>query len=865
MKCFVYLAVLLAGFTAAAQPGNRGGGGQQMMGRFYGKIVDAGNKGVDAASVVLVQDKTDTVTKQRKEVVVGGMLTPANGDFSIENIPAFGRYKLKVTGIGFQNFEQAVSFDRPSGNDPSALMGALDKDLGNIKILIDEKQLAGVTVTSTSKPLLQLGIDRKIFNVDQNLTSAGGNAIDVMKNVPSVSVDIDGNVTLRNNAPTIFVDGRPTNLTLEQIPADAIESIEIITNPSAKFDASGGTAGILNIVLKKQRRVGYAGNLRANIDSRARVGFGGDINVRQNKVNVFASGNFNQRKSISEGSTNRNTYGDTTSSRLIQNDDNEMIGAFGFGRAGFDYFINNRNTISVSGSLARGKMNPETNSDILIDSFRNGVNKFSEFNNRFSNSENNFRNMGTQISFKHLFPKAGREWTADINYNAGKNSNNNNIRTDYYAMPGKVFDRMYSQQQFGKSDNENLVFQTDYANPINDKSKFELGGRISIRTNNSNTRYVFPGRNDSTVNYKNEDRVYAAYSTYSGRAGNFGYQLGLRAESSLNEGILDFKQPYTTEFPISLFPSIFLSQKLTETSDLQLNYSRRINRPNFFQLFPFTDFSDSSNISQGNPDLKPEFTNSLELAFSKSFENRDNFIASVYFKNTNDLITRFLSEQVDPVTKQEFFVNTFINANSSYVTGLELTSRNKLAKFWDITSNANFFTSKIDLANAPDPDQFLSYFFKLNNTIKFPKNITLQVSADYQSKIVSSPGGGGGGRGGFGGGGFGGGGGGSASQGFIRPNYGVDAGLRYEFLKNRVASLSLNINDIFRTKKYNAYSASYTQAGFLQFEQDAVRRRDPQVFRLNFNYRFGKFDASLFKRKNNRSEGEGGMDGGVGL
>jgi len=864
MKYLLAAAALFAGLGVFAQPpgmNQNRTGGQQMTGRFYGRVVDGNNKGIDAASVVLIQEQMDTATKKRKEVVVGGMLTPANGDFSLENVPVMGRYKIKVTGIGYKTLEQAVAFTRPTGNDPSAMLNAFDKDLGNLQLLIDEKLLAGVTVTAT-RPLLQLGIDRKIFNVDQNITSAGGSAIDVMKNVPSVSVDIDGNVTLRNNAPQIFVDGRPTNLTLEQIPADAIESVEIITNPSAKFDASGGTAGILNIVLKKQKRVGYAGNIRANVDSRGQLGGGGDINVRQNKVNMFASANVSQRKSISEGTTERSTFGDKNS-RLYQEDENKMSGMFGFGRAGFDYFINNRNTLSLSGTFARGKMSPRNISDIAIDSFVAGVNNYSEFNNRVSNSENNFRNMGTQLGFKHLFPKAGREWTADVTYNQGKNSNNNDISTDYYRMPGKTFDRTYSQQQLGSSTSENLIFQTDYANPINDKSKFELGARATIRTINSNTKYFYPNR-DSVVDYSNEDRVYAAYSTYSNRTGNFGYQLGLRAESSLNEGIMDFKQPYKTEFPISLFPSVFLSQKLSESADLQLNYSRRINRPNFFQLFPFTDFSDSSNLSRGNPDLKPEFTNSLELSFSKQFKNRDNFIASVYFKNTNNLITRFLSREADAVTKQEYFINTYINANRSYVTGLELTGRNKITKFWDLTTNANFFTAKIDLDNAPDPDQFLSYFFKLNNNFKLPKNITFQLSADYQSKIISSPGGsGGGGRGGYGGG-FGGGGG-SASQGYIRPNYGIDAALRYEFLKNKAASISLNVNDIFRTKKYDAYSASYAPSGLLQFEQNAVRRRDAQIFRLNFNYRFGKFDANLFKRKNNRTETEGSMDNGIGM
>jgi len=834
----------------------RGNGQAAPTGRLYGKVVDAANKGIEAVSVTLVTNKFDSATKKQKEVIVGGMLTTNTGDFSLENIPLFGKYKLRLTGIGYKQLEKQVGFEMPNrnggGSDPSAMLGALDKDLGNIKLEIDDKLLSGVTVTA-SKPLLQMGIDRKIFNVDKNITSAGGSAVDVMKNVPSVNVDIDGNVTLRNNAPQIFVDGRPTNLTLEQIPADAIESVEIITNPSAKFDASGGTAGILNIVLKKNKRVGYSGNLRTNVDSRGRVGGGGDINIRQNKINFFASGMYNQRKSLSEGTTKRENlvYKPSISNQF---DNSEFIGAFGFGRAGFDYFIDNRNTLTLSGSLVRGKMNPETMSNIFTDLQSNG--SIDSLQETVSGSHNEFRNMGSQISFKHNFPRAGREWTADITYNKGRNNNETLIATDFYSMqPGKEFNRSYDRQQMGSGNNENLVFQTDYSNPINDKSKFEVGARTSIRTVNSGTDYFIVNDNGSktplagqNILYNSKDRIYAAYATFSSRIKNFGYQLGLRAESSDYEGVLVNKnQDFNIEFPISFFPSLFLSQKLGEADELQFNYSRRINRPNFWQLFPFIDISDSINVSRGNPGLNPEFTNSLELSYSKMFQNRDNILASVYFKNTNDLITPFLQREFVPAFEDSAIVSSYINANRSYVTGFELIGKNKITKWWDLTTNGNLFTSKIDLNNEPDPDQFVSYFVKINNNIKLPKNFSLQISGDYQSKRISSPGGRGTGGGGmFGGGMFGGNS--SSSQGFIRPNYGVDAAIRFEFLKEKKASISLNVNDIFKTRKYDAYSVSSF------FIQNSVRRRDAQVFRLNFNWRFGKFDANLFKRKNTKAE-----------
>jgi len=218
-----------------------GGSRPQLNGNFYGKVVEASSgKAIEYASVQLLQNKFDSATKKRKDQVIGGMITRSNGDFRLENIPAFGQYKLRVNVVGYTPYEQPISFDikMPQGGNPdfTAMLSALDKDLGNIKISIAEKTLENVTVSSGTSGL-RLGIDRKVFGVDKNIVSAGGTAIDVMRNVPSINVDIDGNVTMRNNTPQLFVDGRPTVLTLEQIPADAIESVEIITNPSAKFDA----------------------------------------------------------------------------------------------------------------------------------------------------------------------------------------------------------------------------------------------------------------------------------------------------------------------------------------------------------------------------------------------------------------------------------------------------------------------------------------------------------------------------------------------------------------------------------------------------------------------------------------------------
>jgi outer membrane receptor protein involved in Fe transport len=626
------------------------------------------------------------------------------------------------------------------------------------------------------------------------------------------------------------------------------------------------------LVLKKNRKAGYNGSIRASIDSRAKVGLNGDINIRTEKINVFTNANFNQRRSIGTGTTERTSLIGTPNTFLTQTDRSEMEGNFRMLRAGFDYFWNNRNTISLSGNMVRGKFLPFTESDILIDSLY--TIKTSSLSERLSNTSGTFRNKGGQVSYKHLFPKAGREWTADINYNSSRNNNSNSISTNYYTVPQNVLTSVYKQQQKTIGTNKSVVLQSDFVNPISEKSKIEMGVRMQIRDidNNQNFYYIDPNSGAASLipalsnRYISKDHVYAAYTTFSSQAKNFNYQLGLRIESSDYKGTLpDKNQEFNIDFPVSLFPSLGFTVKVKEDQDLQFNYSRRINRPNFFQLFPFTDYSDSLNISRGNPDLKPEFTNSAELSYSKTFKNRDNLLVSYYYKRTENLITRFQNKEINPYNSKEVLVNTYINASSSYVTGLELTSKNKITKWWDLTSNFNLFTSKINLNDPtlPESDQFLSWFTKINNSFKLPKNFTIQLSGEYQSKTVLPPGGSGGGGGGFGGGGRGGPGGGgmmfggpqSTAQGYNRPNYYFDAAVRFEFMKEKKASISVNWNDIFRTRR------NYTHSESAYFIQDSYRRRDPQVVRVNFSWRFGKFDMNLFKRKNNKGDEGGGMDG----
>ncbi len=866
---------ILVALTAIALPvlihaqipqGGRGqfNSAQFNIGRFYGKVVDKETgKGLGYASVQLLGMRFDSSSRSMKEAIIAGQLTQENGDFSLESLPIRGQFTLKISFMGYATTERKVAFDlkmpdpnagnRPNGNSGGigAMAGSVDKDLGNIELDASSQMLKEVTVTSEASQVT-LALDKKIYRVDKDGVAAGGTAEDALKNMPSLSVDIDGNLTMRNAAPQIFVDGRPTLLTLDQIPADAIDNVEVITNPSAKYDASGGNAGIVNIVLKKDRKIGYNGNVRAGVDMRGRFNLGGDINARDNKINTFLSGNFNQRRSLGTGGTDRQNLFGSPLTNVYQATESENEGFFAMGRGGFDWFVNNRNTITLSGMYNGGGFSSSDHLDIRTDTLlAAGISTGNAL--RTTDNERHYRNFGGQALYKHLFPKEGKEWTADLNYNRSKSDNEGVFNTTYLNSPLKI-----NQKQTGNGSNGFFTLQTDYTNPLTANIKLELGARAAVRdfrSDNANFQedVQVPGFADR---YKFNDQVYAAYGNFAHSFPKWGYQLGLRAESSNYTGtLIDNDSTFKNKYPLSLFPSVFTTYKLNEEDNIQLSYTRRVNRPNFFQLIPFPDFSDSLQLSRGNPGLKPEFTNSLELSYQNIFTKGHNLLATIYYKRATDLITRYQFSEFNEVLGREVIVSTYENSNSSTAYGLEMTVKNTFGKAIEITSNVNFYNSIVDAQNIESSlktEQF-TWFAKENLSVKLPAKLTAQLSGSYQSRTAFTAGSSGGGRGPGGGGGWMGGPT-NTAQGYSIPVWFVDFSVRKD-LWNRKATLTLNVQDIFRSRK----NGTHTESDF--FIQDSWRRRDPQLVRLNFSYRFGKFDVSLFRRKNTRIETEG-MDGG---
>lgn len=852
------LFMVMTVWAYAQMPGaNRGMANMMPEGKLSGRIVDEQGKPVTQATVILLKTTVDSASATEKELLLQSVSSSASGSFSFTSVPLRDKLTLKISAIGYATLEMPVVYEMPKRDstaqpgkapDPAMLAklnAALNKDLGTLSLLADATQLDEVTVTAR-KALLEIDIDKKVFNVEKNIVSAGGTAIDVLRNMPSVQVDIDGNVKLRNAAPTIFVDGRPTTLSLDQIPADVIEKVEIITNPSAKYDASGSMAGILNIILKKNKKTGYNGTVNLGADRFGGSNLMASLNARQNKVNLSLTAMNMRMRNNTEGNSDRSSTINGIDALTTQDIDSKTKGMMTFGRLGIDYDLSERTTLSLAGIMAGGRFKPEEQTYIVNSS--QGTTSVSD---RLANSERSFKPRGLQAGLVQKFATEGEELTADFNYFGGKNKMDGLYTTNYLNASGQIGGTQV-QQNIGSGDNMFMTIQTDYVKPFKNGMKLETGLRAQLNeiSNINENRLKAVGETDfrdissASSNYESKNSVYAAYASLAADLPKlFSYKVGLRAESSTYDGkLLNTGETFSNRYPLNLFPSLFLSRKLSDKDQVQISATRRVNRPNFFQLIPFVDYTDSLNITRGNADLLPEFTTSGELSYSRT-GNKGTFLASVYYKYTDNLITRYLSQETNPITGNLDFINTYINASSSQNYGAEFTYTTNLKKWWDLTADLNFYNSRIDIDEVNSQDPLWTVFGKLNNNFTLQKHWSVQLAFEYQGKTnmpvtqqqnfgpPSQAQ--------------------SASQGYIKPFYGLDLAIKKSFLKNEMAAVTLSVSDILRTRGNTI--VSYGEG----FSQTYYRLSNPQIVKLNLSFRFGKMDMNMFKRNKTQNSMEG--------
>ena len=821
------ITLLLTQLLKAQYPGGGAPGGKMpSIGHLYGKVLDANTKEpVEFASVALLWFDKDSA--------VAGCLVKTNGDFSLDNL-AFGAFRLRISFIGYKTIEQKMFIN----------MQNIDKDLGNIMLATDEALLKDVVVTE-DKATVQMSIDRKVYNVDKDISTRGGTGLDAVKNIPSVTVDADGNVSLRNNSVAIYVDGKPTTLTLQQIPSDQIDRVEIITNPSVKFDAST-TGGILNVILKRNSKPGYNGVIMGGIGTNDRYNGMGSLNIKQGKFNVSGMYNYNTQTNYNDGFTNRNNitlpppipHGIDSGKTLKyynQNDTNRMKNTFQFARLAVDYYINNRSTLTVSGNYVHGAFN---SNDFQHYSYSDINNSFITGGDRINSTRTSFQNYTGQINYQHTYPKQGKEFTTSLTLNGGQMNTNYTYTT--YQDPRIV------QTSSGSTPSWMYTYQADYVNPINDHSKLETGVRSYMQRSFSKQQTFsdstgsgnFNPYIDQTNNYNITNLTNAAYVNYSSKILGINYMAGMRFEESYYRGNITNKDiSFSYMYPDAkgnklqycLFPAIYFSKKFAHNQEIQINFSRKINRPNFFQLMPFQFSADNANIQIGNPKLSPEFVNLSEINYNIVW-GKLNFLTSLYFRYTQNPITNVATPEA---SNPNILVNTYQNGKAKVVEGLDNTLKFTPLKNLDLMANANIFYTTVNYLSGTQvtTNNGYSWTGKASISYKFPGNFTMQVNGNYQAPQI-------------------------LPQGATRVVQYMDVTISKNIKQKLIFTLLLS--DVFNTKRNGT---NYNTTDYIQ---QLSRRRETRYLRFTVMYMFGKMDSGLFKKMKQQKK-EGGDDQGGGM
>lgn len=815
----IFLALLLPSQLLAQRPQGTQGGERPKIGKLTGKVVDA-------QSGEPVEFATVSLFNRRDSSLVTGGITNMKGEFAVDQIPV-GVYRVSISFIGYRPARRdslAFTFQQPEIN------------VGKIMLNPSAQQLAEVEVVA-EKEVFEQSIDKRVFNVEKNIVSLGGSANDILETIPSVSVDIDGNISLRGSTGVIvLIDGRPSGLTgadraaiLAQIPASAIERIEVVTNPSAKYDAEG-MAGIINVILKKNKLEGFNGMTTFSAGTRHKYNGSLDLNYRTGSWNTFMSYSYRYDERFNRGFANRqNTLGEQTLF-LDQSQFGMSYDATHLIRAGFDYNINNENTIGFS--VVHNQNNEVENRDLGFSNF-NGRRELTGLFNRYNRDVENRGTTDMTFSYRKTYQQPGRELTASANYSMNQSDDVSGFfQTDFGpdGMPLPI-DPIW-QRNPTKRDNRVLIMQADYVQPMANGKKMETGYKSIVR--NVDSDFIFQNFNYDTdlfeINplltnrFLFSEQIHSLYGTYSGKAGKLGYQLGGRLEQTLmRTEQLTTEQTFDNNY-LNFFPSVFLAWDFTENKTLQLNYTRRINRPGLYSLNPFVDFSDPLNIRFGNPELQPEFTNAFETSYIHSWKGGHTLTSSVFYRHTNGVIQRVISVDEENVSSV-----TFANLATRRATGFEFILRNNLLKWWNVTTNVNVYHNAIDGGNLgqnfTNDNLFWSVMIMSNMTI--PKIASVQMNWMYRGPMAMA-------------------------QGIMQPIYGLNIGARREIL-NKKGSIAVNISDIFDTRQFGMETSGPG------FSQEFMRKRETRIGTLTFTYKFGKYIE-----KNNRRGRRGGESGGGG-
>jgi outer membrane receptor protein involved in Fe transport len=646
-----------------------------------------------------------------KTIVVG--ITDDHGVFQLENAP-IGKMTLNLSFIGYQIYTQPLEI----------IAGKAKMELGTIALNADAVQLKTVEI-NTEKPNVSLKLDKKVFEVGKDVLSQNGSAHDVLNGVPSVAVSPTGTISLRGNSSVlVLINGRQSGLTqsnaLDQIAADQIERIEVITNPSSRYDASG-SAGIINIILKKNKKSGFNGQVRLVAGSPNDSRINPSINYKSDKINIFS--NFSIRSSDYVGlyTTNQSTINNNTPTLLnrVQNENRHDDGRLMY--FGADYFINEHQTITAA--FLKNATHDNDKTHLLYD-YSNASNAVKDSTlTRDGKSLEKRDYSQLEFNYTRIFKQKTKKWTVDLQYDWWNSDKKWNLSTQRLYPTELVYPGIRTTST-GKS--KDLLVQSDFVQPVDSVSVFEFGIKTEIRKVASDYLAEQQEENNWTV-YQNIDNdlnynetISSAYAQFSSKFGQFNYMLGLRTEQT-RISITDIKNTYNDEKKYGrLFPTANMSYKF-ENSTLQLNYSKRINRPSLYSLYPFNEVTDLNAQYTGNPDLDPSYTDVFELAFLKTWKVLT-LNPSVYYQYEKGYIQDFTYREND------IFFTTPINIESETRSGIEFSALYNPMKWLQVNAEMNFYYFK-QKGNYEEKDLDYSgktFTGRLSTQIKLPAKYSFQ-------------------------------------------------------------------------------------------------------------------------------------------
>lgn len=777
------------------------------------------------------------VTEQGSDKFVGGGITDAGGNFNVSGLKD-GKYTLSLTFMGYKDVTRQFEITPAKREVQFKLLYMAE----------DAKQLNEVTVTG-QRATMKLEVDRKSFDVGQLISNAGQAASDVLDNIPSIEVDNDGNVSLRGNSSVeVWINGKASGLTsdnraqiLQQLPAESIERIEVIDNPSAKFSAEG-SAGIINIVLKKDRKAGYYGSVQAGGDTRGGANTSFNVNYNSRLIDTYLNMGYRHRANTGhmESQQTSDTYNQTYDS------DSKQRGNNFFTRAGVTLHATTKDDFSLSGMLMHGGGNSHSYTPYIYTAVANGLNNYQL--DRINRSRTGMDMRYGEFNYRHSFnDKHFIDFTADL---SSWKMNGDNWYQDSTVVVG-IDDVTYSYQYRPQYiNNHRKELKLEYENQVTKSFKIEAGynGNFS-RENTPQESYMdntsFDGTNASEDKlffnrfiYKQD--LHAFYTTLSYKFGALSLMGGLRGEywrvntesytweqehdASLRE------QPFKKDY-FQLFPSVFMSWQMTETQQLQLNYTRRLRRPWGGQLNSFRDTRDATTVSFGNPYLTPEFSNSFSLNYLKQW-NDHSLLVSAYYRPTTDVIQRISYKNKE----DGLFYQTSMNVAKSVSTGLEMTVKNKLWRILDLTTSANAyyyrlngFSYDIDGQTVTgNSDHNFTWNARMTASLMLPYDISIQTTGRYTARQV-------------------------ITQGYRKANYSIDFGARKNFF-NKLFTLSVNCRDLLDSRRFETFTSGPN------FTRHQINRRGGRRVSMTLTWNFGNMKQKKRPNKNQGSENDMPMD-----